>query len=204
MPAEPAAKARLFVLSGPGGVGKDAVLKQMKAAGFRIHYPVTATTRPIRRGEVNGVDYHFLSREEFERMLAEGSFLEHAQVYGNHYGVPKSEVQEPMARGDDVLLKVDVQGAETVREMTPDAIRIFLAPASHADLQRWLEARVQETAEPPEALRVRLQKAEDEMAFAGEFDYVVYNRNGELEAAVAEIERIIETERARSRESEPV
>jgi guanylate kinase len=189
-------EGRLFVLSGPGGVGKDAALKLMKAQKFRIHYPVTATTRPIRRGEADGVDYHFLTRDEFAQRLADGAFLEHATVYGNHYGVPRDEVLKPLQRGDDVLLKIDVQGADYIKSIRPDCIRIFLAPASYADLRSWLEERVKASGEPPEALSARLLKAEDELAHSGEFDHIVYNRAGQLDAAVREIEQIIEEARS--------
>lgn len=188
----------LFVLSGPSGVGKDAVLKLMRATdvGVGIYYPVTATTRHIRPGEVHGVDYLFLTTGEFERMLTEDGFFEHAEVYGNHYGIPKTQVLEPLERGQDVLLKIDVQGADTVKTKEPRAIRIFLAPPSYDDLKARLEARLTESEE---ALRRRLQEAEAEMAYAGEFDHVVYNHDGQLEAAVDEIRQIIENERQQHR-----
>ncbi|HLQ34433.1 MAG TPA: guanylate kinase [Chloroflexota bacterium] len=184
----------LFILSGPSGVGKDAAIKLMQQQRFPMHYAVTATTRPIRENEIAGKDYIFLSQDEFEGMLERDDFLEHADVYGKCYGTPKNQVLEPLAKGQDVLLKVDVQGADTVKDKMPHAIRIFLAPASFEELKERLESRLTES---PEALLRRLREAEAEMAHAGEFDYVVYNRAGELEAAVREIQDIVLKEKAR-------
>ncbi len=184
----------LFILSGPSGVGKDAAIKLMQQQRFQMHYAVTATTRPIRENEIAGKDYIFLSQDEFEGMLERDDFLEHADVYGKCYGTPKNQVLEPLAKGQDVLLKVDVQGADTVKDKMPHAIRIFLAPASFEELKERLESRLTES---PEALLRRLREAEAEMAHAGEFDYVVYNRAGELEAAVREIQDIVLKEKAR-------
>jgi len=184
----------LFILSGPSGVGKDAAIKLMQQQRFPMHYAVTATTRPIRENEIAGKDYIFLSQDEFEGMLERDDFLEHADVYGKCYGTPKNQVLEPLAKGEDVLLKIDVQGADTVKDKMPHAIRIFLAPASFEELKERLESRLTES---PEALLRRLREAEAEMAHAGEFDYVVYNRAGELEAAVREIQDIVLKEKAR-------
>jgi len=184
----------LFILSGPSGVGKDAAIKLMQQQRFPMHYAVTATTRPIRENEIAGKDYIFLSQDEFEGMLERDDFLEHADVYGKCYGTPKNQVLEPLAKGQDVLLKVDVQGADTVKDKMPHAIRIFLAPASFEELKERLESRLTES---PEALLRRLREAEAEMAHAGEFDYVVYNRAGELEAAVREVQDIVLKEKAR-------
>jgi guanylate kinase len=186
----------LFILSGPSGVGKDAVIKLMQEQHFPMHYAVTATTRPIRAGEVAGKDYLFVTQDEFDRMVANDEFLEHANVYGKQYGTPKSQVLEPMAAGQDVLLKIDVQGADTVKDKVPQAIRIFLAPPSFQELRARLERRMTDSGE---ALLRRLHEAEGEMAHSGEFDYVVYNHAGELEAAVRDIQEIIHTEKARAR-----
>ena len=183
-------EGRLFILSGPSGVGKDAAIKTLKARGFPMHYAVTATTRPIREEEVAGVDYLFLSHAEFDRLLDEDGFLEHADVYGERYGTPKAQVLPHLARGRDVLLKVDVQGADTVKERMPQTIRIFLAPPSYSVLERRLRDR--ERLRVSEAkLLARLHQVESEMAHAGEYDWVVYNRDEELEAAVDDIEAIL-------------
>ena len=184
----------LYILSGPSGVGKDAAIKSMKAGGFPMHYAVTATTRHIRPGEVEGDDYIFLGQDEFDDILAADGFLEHADVYGKRYGTPNVQVLDPLERGQDVLLKIDVQGADTVKEKLPQAIRIFLAPPSFEELRRRLTERLTES---DDALRRRLHEAEAEMACAGEYDYVVYNRSDQLAAAVREIEGIILNERRR-------
>src|SRR5581483_3578325 len=124
----------LFILSGPSGVGKDAAIKRLKAKGFPMHYAVTATTRTIRPGEIAGDDYIFLTAEEFERMLRDDEFLEYADVYGKQYGTPKAQVLDPLAAGQDVLLKIDTQGADTIKDKLPHAVRIFLAPPNFEEL----------------------------------------------------------------------
>jgi guanylate kinase len=183
-------EGRLFILSGPSGVGKDAVIKSLKARGFPMHYAVTATTRPIRAEEVAGDDYLFLTHEQFDRLLAEDGFLEHAQVYGERYGTPKEQVLPFLAAGENVLLKVDVQGADTVKDKMPHTVRIFLAPPSFQVLERRLRERERLRASE-EKLLARLRQVESEMARAGEYDCVVYNRDDELEQAVNEIERLL-------------
>jgi guanylate kinase len=183
-------EGRLFILSGPSGVGKDAVIKTLQARGFPLHYAVTATTRPIREEEVAGVDYIFLSHPEFDRLLAEDGFLEHAEVYGERYGTPNEQVLPHLSRGQDVLLKVDVQGADTVKGKMPQTIRIFLAPPSFPVLERRLRER-ERLRVSEQKLLDRLHKVESEMAHAGEYDFVVYNHDAELEAAVNEIEDIL-------------
>ena len=155
-----------------------------------MHYAVTATTRPIREEELAGVDYIFLSHSEFDRLLDRDGFLEHADVYGERYGTPKEQVLPHLAGGSDVLLKVDVQGADTVKTKMPDTIRIFLAPPSYQALERRLRERERLRASE-EKLLARLHQAEAELAHAGEYDCVVYNHDEELEQAVNEIERIL-------------
>ncbi len=180
---------RLFILSGPSGVGKDAAIKRMREQRFSLHFAVTATTRAIREGEVHGVDYLFITPEQFEQMLARDEFLEYANVYGKHYGTPKSQVLPPLASGEDVLLKIDVQGADTVKAKMPQAIRIFLAPPSFHELERRLRERLSESEE---TLLRRLREAEAEMAHMGEYDYVVYNHSDRLDDAVREIQCVIQ------------
>ncbi|SRR5438093_7811774 len=186
----------LFILSGPSGVGKDAAIKLMQEHGFPMHYAVTATTRPIRDQEIAGRDYIFLAQHEFDRMLREDEFLEHADVYGKCYGTPKAQVLEPLSRGENVLLKIDVQGADTIKAKMPQAIRIFLAPSGFQELKQRLESRLTESSD---ALLRRLREAEAEMAHSGEFDYVVYNRADELETAVRDIQDVIRKETSRVR-----
>jgi guanylate kinase len=188
------APALLVVLTGPSGVGKDVTLQRMKDLGLRFHYVVTATTRDKRPGEIDGVHYLFKTRQEFERMLEKGELLEHAEVYGNSYGIPRSQVVEPLRKGIDVIMKPDVQGAHTMREKEPDAIYIFLAPPSMEDLASRLYHR---KTEDPQELANRLRIARDEMHAISDFDYVVVNRNGELDETVEAIEAIIEAEKRR-------
>lgn len=179
---------RLFVLSGPSGVGKDAVLSRMKELGSDFHYTITATTRPIRPGERDGVDYIFMSDDDFRRLIAEDGLLEWAEVYGNLYGVPKTQVTEALEHGRNVLLKVDVQGAATVRSLYPESLLIFLAPPSMDSL----DARLRERGtEQGGALCVKLETAREEMEAATWFDYQVVNHDDQLDEAVAEIVRIV-------------
>ena len=184
----------LLVLSGPSGVGKDAVLSRMRETGRPYHFTVTATTRPRRAGERDGVDYIFVTRQGFDDMVDSSELLEWAWVYGNLYGVPKAQVRDALARGRDVVIKADVQGAATIRELAPEAVFIFLAPPDLDALTLRLSQRLTES---PETLRTRLQTAEEEMTKASDFDHVVVNHNGRLDEAVREIEAVVERERAR-------
>ena len=131
----------LVVLSGPSGVGKDTVLIRMRQLHCSFHYVVTATTRKRRGEEQEDVDYHFLSRETFQQMIDDGEFLEWAEVYGNFYGVPKEEMRQALAKGMDVMVKVDVQGAATIKKQLPQSVCIFLKPPSMEDLEDRLKGR---------------------------------------------------------------
>ena len=184
----------LVVLSGPSGAGKDAVLKRMKELGYPFHFVVTVTTRPKRPGEVDGVDYYFISEEEFAQMLARGELLEHAVVYGQHKGIPKRQVREALASGKDVILRIDVQGAATIRKLVPEAVLIFLTAPSEKELLRRLKRRKTET---PEELERRIATVREEMKRLPEFDYVVINRDGALDEAVKTIAAIITAEKCR-------
>ena len=184
----------LLVLSGPSGVGKDLLLARLREAGRPYHFTVTATTRPQRSGEHDGIDYHFVSAPQFESMIANQELLEWANVFGNYYGVPKSQVIDAMARGQDVILKIDVQGAETVRNLVPDALFIFLAPPSDAELERRLRGR---NTEADDALNTRIEQARNELQEAEKFDYTVVHRTDATDEAALEIEDIIRLERER-------
>jgi guanylate kinase len=185
----------LIVISGPSGVGKDTVVKRMRERGLPFHFVVTATSRPRRENEVNGVDYIFVSREEFDRMIEEGELLEHAEVYGQQKGIPKKQVREALKSGLDVVLRIDVQGARTIRELTDDALLIFLITQDEDQLIRRLEKRRTET---PEALKLRLDTALLEMQRADDlFDYCVVNADSQLDAAVDTIVDIINAEHHR-------
>ncbi|HWE60155.1 MAG TPA: guanylate kinase [Chloroflexota bacterium] len=184
----------LFVLSGPSGVGKDAAIARMKELNFDICYTITATTRQPRANEVNGVHYFFYSPETFTEMVERGEFLESAVVHGRLYGSPRQQVREQLARGNDVLLKIDVQGARQVKAKVPDAVFIFLAPPSIADLVGRLKLRNTESEE--ERAR-RIQNAYVEMEAMESYDYKVVNHDGQLDDAVRQIGSIIEAERCR-------
>jgi guanylate kinase len=175
-------------------VGKDAVLDGIKRRGYPLHYAVTATTRPRRKRETEGVDYHFVSKAEFEKMIEKGELLEWANVYGNLYGVPKIEVQQAMDKGRDVIVKVDVQGAATIKKTVPQAVFIFLAPPSMEDLRKRLEQRKTESSID---LEVRMKAAEKEMDSLPMFDYVVVNHKDGIEQAISQIESIITAEKCR-------
>lgn len=180
---------RLFILTGPSGVGKDSVRDLLMAWQVPVHFAVTATDRAPRPGEVEGRDYRFLSTEAFERLIEEGGFVEHAVVYGQHKGVPRSEIEEPLARGEVVLARVDVQGASTLKTLHPDAIVIFLAPPTLEEAERRLDAR---DTESQADLRLRREMAAAEMDAMKAADFVVVNRTGQLEAAARRVREIID------------
>ena len=184
----------LVVISGPSGVGKDAVLERMRSSNVPYHFAVTATARPKRENEVDGLDYIFVERDEFQSMIRNDELLEWAEVYGNPYGVPKSPVRVALARGQDVILKIDVQGADNIRRLVPGAVYVFLAPPDMSELEHRLTRR---RTESTETLKVRLATAAKELEEAAKFDYVVVNRTGRLDKAVEEINTIIRRERGR-------
>ena len=191
----------LVVISGPSGVGKDAVLDVLKSRGRPYHFAITATTRPRRGAEMDSRDYYFVSPERFEEMAATGELLEHALVYGHRYGVPKGPVRQALAGGRDVLMRTDIQGAATIKGAVPQAVTIFLAPTSMTDLEERLRRRA---TDAQETVRVRLATARREMDAAGHFDHIVVNAEGRLEEAADQVERIIATERSRPERAAPV
>ena len=182
----------LVVISGPSAAGKDATLKRMEELDYPFHFVVTATTRPRRPNEVDGVDYHFVSKQEFAEMLEKDELLEHAIVYGQHKGIPRKQVQEALDSGKNVIMRIDVQGAATMRDLVPEAVFIFLTAASEDELIRRLEERRTET---PEGLKKRIATAREEMKRLDEFDYVVVNRDHHLDETVETIAAIITAER---------
>ena len=194
-PQSPAGAPVLLVISGPSGVGKDAVVGGVRRALPSAHFATTVTTRPPRPGEREGVDYRFLSDEQYDRLIAEDGFLERASVYSHRYGVPKSEVREALRKGLDVIVRVDVQGAATIKRLIPEAVLVFLAPESREALEKRLRDRATDAGAD---LRLRLDTAAREMAREGEFDYVVVNAEGRLEEAVSRIVAIVESEKRRS------
>ena len=184
----------LVVISGPSGVGKDAALAELKELDRPWHFVVTATTRPRREGERDGADYIFLDTPAFLELKEQNELLESAKVFGRWYGVPRSQIRNALRANRDVFLKIDVQGAATVRKIAPDAVLIFIAPGHIDDLRYRLESRM---TERPEEVELRLQIARDELARAEEFDYRVVNRDGELARTIADIEAIITAEKCR-------
>ena len=184
----------LVVLSGPSGVGKDAAIGELKKLDRPWHFAITATPRPMRPGEQDGVDYVFLDADTFHKMRERDEFLECAEVYGRWYGVPRSQVRYGLQSGKDVILKVDVQGAATVRRLAPEALFIFILPGSLDDLRARLLDRMTESS--PD-LELRLQTASQEMAQVREFDYRVVNEHDQLERSVSEINAIITAEKCR-------
>ena len=181
-------RGRVFVLSGPSGVGKDAVLSRIRKLERPYFFTTTATTRPMRPGERNGRDYIFLDRDTFQHMINRGDLLEWAEVYGNLYGVPKSQVIEAQGRGLDVIVKVDVQGANTIKRMMPEAILIFLLPPDISALERRLRSRNTETEAD---FRLKLEAASEEVKEAHRFDHQVVNHDDGIEAAASAIDLII-------------
>ena len=184
----------LVVLSGPSGVGKDAALIELRKLDRPWHFVVTATTRHIRPGETDGIDYIFLDEPTFLDMKDSNEFVECAQVYGNWYGVPKSQVTSGLDAGKDVILKIDVQGAATVRKMAPGALFIFMVPGSFEELQDRLSHRMTEST--PE-MELRLKTAADELKLAGEFTRQVVNSKDNLGQAVTDIDATITAEKER-------
>jgi guanylate kinase len=182
----------LIVISGPSGVGKDTVIKRLLELDPNLTYSVSCTTRAPRAGEVDGVNYRFVSRQEFERLIDAGAFLEYATYDGNLYGTPIAQLDEVRAAGRDIVLKIDVQGAEQVRKRAPDALRIFLAPPSMEELLRRRTERHTESAEDQSS---RQRIANLEMALASHFDHVVVN--DDVERAAREILAIIQAARQR-------
>lgn len=187
-----AATPLLVVITGPSGVGKDTVLDALKQAkGHRFGFPVNATTRAPRASETDGVDYHFVSKREFERRLRAGDFLEHADVYGQKKGVLKQPVRDILEEGRDVILRTDIQGARYIKSVVPAAVTIFIAPPSFAEMERRMLGR---GGDSREQVALRLKTAREELAAAPEFDHTVVN--DDIGRCTSEIEAIIERERA--------
>jgi len=184
----------LVVLSGPSGVGKDAVLIRMRELKRPFYYVVTATTRSCRPGEKDNIDYHFLAMEDFQRMIDEGQFVEWAKVYSNYYGVPRDEITRGLSMGMDVMLKVDIQGAATIKKILPQAVFIFLIPPSMKDLEKRLKLRRSESSAE---LALRLAEAGKEIENLSFFDYVIVSHHDRLNEIVSQIDAIVTAERCR-------
>jgi len=194
VPYNPPSNPLLIILSGPSGVGKDAVLARIQASGYALEYIITVTTRRQRVKERDKVDYHFVSTEQFQKMIARNELLEWANVYGNLYGVPKQLVKQALDRGQDTIVKVDIQGATTIKKLLPQSVFIFLMPPSMEELISRLKQR---HTESPFNLDLRIKTAEQEIKQLPLFDYVVTNRQDEIDLAVLDITSIITAEKCR-------
>lgn len=191
----------LIILSGPSGVGKDTVARMLiERRPDSFYFVVTATTRPPRNDETNGVDYFFVSFDEFARMIEADELLEYAVVYNDYKGIPKQQIRDALASGRDVILRVDVQGAATVRRLVPNAISVFLTTRTEHGLVRRLRRRKQDTAE---GIALRTATARQEMKRLEEFDYCVVNPGGAPDEAVERLLSIIDAAHSRVRQ-EPV
>jgi guanylate kinase len=185
----------LIVISGPSGAGKDSVIECMKERGLPFHFVVTTTSRAQRPDEVEGEDYFFVTKDEFEGMIERDELFEYAIVYKDYKGIPKQRVREAMASGKDVIMRLDVQGAETVRARSPEAVLIFLSTYNEEELMQRLQSRQTET---PESLKIRLETSRQEFEKIDLFDYYVVNAEGKLDEAVDTILAIIEAEHHRT------
>ena len=181
----------LIVISGPSGAGKDSVVKRMKERGLPFHFVVTATNRPRRVDEVHGRDYWFVTSEEFRRMIENNELIEHSIVYGDHKGIPLEQVKQALASGMDVIMRLDVQGAETIRKLVPEALLIFITTESEHELVERLSTRDSETA-AEQALRIKTARKELNRVEA--FDYLIINREDHLDDTVDKVGSIIEAE----------
>ena len=188
-------KGKTFIICGPSGVGKGTVVSRLMEADPTLYFSVSATTRAPRAGEADGVHYHFLTRERFQEWIDAGDFLEHAQFVGNFYGTPRRYVDEAMDQGRDVLLDIEIQGAEQIHQKRPEAVRIYIAPPSWEELERRLTGR---GTEDREKVRSRLARGREEFAAARDFDYLVINDT--VDHAVAEIRAIMTAEHCRPAE----
>ena len=191
----------LIVISGPSAVGKDTIARAViDERPDDFYFVVTATTRPARAGEVHGYDYYFVSTDEFARMIEGNELLEYAVVYNDYKGIPKKHIRDALASGKDVIMRVDVQGAATIRKLVPNAIHVFLTTESEAELDKRLTERKSETAE---GLALRIATARQEMKKADEFNYWVINREGKQAEAVHHILSIIDAAHCQVRQ-EPI
>jgi guanylate kinase len=187
-------KPLLLVLSGPSGAGKDSVLTRMKELDFPLEFIVTVTTRPKRPSEKDNIDYHFISEASFQKMLQDKELLEWANVYGNWYGVPKKPIKQALKRDQDAMVKVDIQGATTIKKILPQAVFIFLIPPSMPELITRLRKR---NTESKTELDLRLKTAEQEIKKLPMFDYAVVNKQEQIDSVVSDIRAIITAEKLR-------
>lgn len=187
-------EALLIVISGPSGVGKDSVLQELKKLDLPLYFVVNATTRPPRPGEVHGVDYFFVSAGDFAEMIEKDELIEYALVYNDYKGIPKAQIRSALESGRDVVLRVDVQGARTIRKLCPDALLIFLTVDNQAEIERRLEQR---STESDDNRKLRLATIRQELKQIDAFDYIIPNREGRLAETVQTIVSILRAEHHR-------
>ncbi len=190
-------KGLLIVFSGPSGSGKGTILHDVLEQESSVMLSVSATTRAPREGEQNGVNYLFLSKKQFEQIIADGGMLEHACYCGNYYGTPRRPVEDAMKNGKDVILEIEVQGALQIKQKFPECVTVFILPPSMEVLENRLRRR---KTEDEETILKRLAKAKEELAFAAQYDYVVVN--GELKTAVDDMKAILRAEHCRAARNE--
>ena len=196
LPTLPPPAPVVLVVSGPSGVGKDAVIRRLQEKRPDLYFVVTATSRPMRAGEVEGSDYFFVRKSQFEEWIAAGDeLLEWALVYGEYKGIPRRQVEDALQRGTDVILRIDVQGAATVGRLMPDVVTVFLVAESELEL---VERLVSRKTEPLDKMLLRVQTARRELNNVNKFDYVIVNQDGELERTVSELEAILQAEKAKA------
>ncbi|QQP88028.1 guanylate kinase [Skermanella sp. TT6] len=194
-PAKIGRRGLMLVLSSPSGAGKTTIARRMLQRNSSLTMSVSVTTRPMRPGEVDGVDYHFIDRERFEQMVAERQLLEHARVFGNYYGTPKEPVEQALAKGREILFDIDWQGTQQLAENArDDLVSVFVLPPSAKELERRLYARAQDSAE---VIAGRMAKASDEMSHYFDYDYVIVNHD--IESSVQQVQTILEAERLKRR-----
>jgi len=187
----------MLVISGPSGVGKDAVLRQLKKGELPIYHVITANTRKPRTDEKEGVDYFFISREQFEHMIAHNELIEYSKVYEDYKGVPKAQIRQALASGKDMVLRLDVQGAIKIKKLFPQAILIFLVPATE---EEWFQRLGGRRARQDKDLKTRIATVNKELNLAREFDYIVINAQNKLRETVRTIEAIITAEHQKTRQ----
>ena len=185
----------VLVISGPSGVGKDAILNRMKERNYPFTFITTVTTRKRRISEKDGIDYHFISPDDYQTILVKNGFLESAQVYGNWYGVPKEPVKAALAQGKDTIIKVDIQGAANIKKVLPEAVFVFILAPSMEELSKRLCQRQSETSAD---LELRLKTAEKELEEISKFDYAVMNPCDDIESAISDLMSIVRAEKCRT------
>jgi len=183
----------LFVISGPSGVGKDSLVSEIKRSGGDFYFAITSTTRELRLDEQDGVDYVFLSKTQFETMISLGELLEWAIVYDNYYGVPKDQIRQGLAKGKDIIIKTDVQGANTIKDKFPQSVSVFIAPGSYDDLKFRLKKRSK--GKSPRNFDLRLSESKNEIEQSKFFDYVIINKENDLKNTINQFEKIVGMEK---------